>query len=351
MFKISTTITLALAFSQICNAASWNRNEKPKYFNISNYNYNSMVKKAHLDLDSTGIWSGYHWPNNVRNIDYRPGNQKLSPLEKWEAVGVDLPKYEIRSMLDPYLRNAETITWGGLCHGYSATAISFPEPKRKIINGVKFYHSDIKALLAVYYDYLLMNKLVSSKYLGKRCDQDLPENLAFAERTSKNCDDINPAVFHLAINHRLAVEKKGLVMDMNSGNEVWNVPVIGFDSEILNNDYPKYKSKAWRTKRILHIKTKVSYLGYQKPENDFEISGLKGQKVKTKTYEYTLELNRHGNIIGGEWFGADRPDFLWISDDIPHPSGEWQLLADLLKEELPEEQLEAPITELPVILY
>ena len=33
-----------------------------------------------------------------------------------------------------------------------------------------------------------------------------------------------------------------------------------------------------------------------------------------KSYRYKLELNTYGQIIGGEWLTADRPDFLWSQD-------------------------------------
>jgi hypothetical protein len=31
----------------------------------------------------------------------------------------------------------------------------------------------------------------------------------------------------------------------------------------------------------------------------------------TKSYDYTIELNEVGEIIGGEWVSTDHPDFFW----------------------------------------
>ncbi|MFT6631515.1 MAG: hypothetical protein ACJAS4_001464 [Bacteriovoracaceae bacterium] len=329
--KIILCFSLCL-LSQTIWARPWVNEDDPKYFNISVYEYEFLQKQGKLDLDSNGMWSGYHWPNKVDSLNYRAGNQKFSPLEKWEQVQTINPKFDIREMLAPYIAEQDVHLWGGLCHGYSATAIYFKEPTKKTIDDVTFFHSDIKGLLAAYYDYLSNQNLVRSNYLGLRCDENLPEGMSFGESLSPACDDVNAGAFHLALNHRINNEKKAFVMDMNSGVEVWNVPVIAYESEILNEDYPSYSSASESSAKIVHVKTKVSYLGYQMPEHDFEIPGLKGQKVKTKIYEYTLEVSTDGIIVGGEWIGTDRPDFLWFTDDIPYPSGEWQILGDLLKD-------------------
>jgi hypothetical protein len=39
------------------------------------------------------------------------------------------------------------------------------------------------------------------------------------------------------------------------------------------------------------------------------------QFLKTKTYQYILEQDENGNVIGGEWVGnskTDHPDFAWF---------------------------------------
>lgn len=329
--KIILIVVLSL-LSQLSFARPWQNNDSPEHFMISAFEFEIIKKSGQLDLDTNGMWSGYHWPNKVDSLNYRAANQKFSPLEKWEQVESINPKFEIREMLAPYIAEQNVQRWGGLCHGYSATAIYFKEPKKKTINDVTFFHSDIKGLLAAYYDYLLNNNLILSNYLGVRCDQNLPEGLGFGESVSTSCDDVNAASFHLALNHRINIEKKAFIMDMNSGVEVWNVPIIAYETEVINDDYPNYSTAANLASKIIHVKTKVSYLGYQLPEHDFEIPGLKGQKVKNKEYEYTLELTAEGDIVGGEWMDTDRPDFLWYTDEIPYPSGEWQILGDLLKE-------------------
>jgi hypothetical protein len=35
------------------------------------------------------------------------------------------------------------------------------------------------------------------------------------------------------------------------------------------------------------------------------------QKFLTRNYEYVIELNAAGMVIGGEWVTQTRPDFMW----------------------------------------
>jgi hypothetical protein len=36
------------------------------------------------------------------------------------------------------------------------------------------------------------------------------------------------------------------------------------------------------------------------------------QKFLSRDYEYVLEINAAGNVIGGEWVTSTRPDFMWL---------------------------------------
>jgi hypothetical protein len=42
------------------------------------------------------------------------------------------------------------------------------------------------------------------------------------------------------------------------------------------------------------------------------VTGTPAQTTKSKDYEYVLELDIAGNIIGGEWISETRPDMLWM---------------------------------------
>jgi hypothetical protein len=42
------------------------------------------------------------------------------------------------------------------------------------------------------------------------------------------------------------------------------------------------------------------------------LTNTPAQSYNSKAYEYTLELDSAGNIIGGEWISETQPDFLWL---------------------------------------
>lgn len=303
-------------------AGEWNHLNNPSNFGVQNYKFYNLVTSAYIPFNP-GPWSGYHWPNSNNSLHYTPRDQRFSPIEKWEMADLDNRFYDIRHDVDEILRTNRDISWGGFCHGFAAASLEYKEPTKVIANGVKFFHSDIKAIMAFYYHYLLKNNLVKSFYIGSSCQQ----NLELPNRSyDSSCEDVNAGAFHLALNHKLFVEQKGFVMDISPGNEIWNVPVIGYKSHVLGDYQGQYGNTARGTVEIKHLKTVVDYLTYQAPEIDKEVPGLEGQIVKNRSYEYTLELDRFGNIIGGEWLASDRPDFLWYSSPFPRPSGEFEFL-------------------------
>ncbi|MAZ48930.1 MAG: hypothetical protein CME65_10220 [Halobacteriovoraceae bacterium] len=322
---------LLFLFPGICLAEGIKDLNALRVFGVDNFYYSTQYRSAEIQMNG-GAWSGWHWPNREGSLLYTPNDQSLGPVDKWERASLDNNAYDIRSDINELLRTHAHVNWGGFCHGYAAASLEYPEPTRKTVNGVQFFHSDIKALMAFYYDYLLSNNLVQSYYLGTTCFDRLEpvEYFRLGDRTTPNCDDVNAAEFHLALVNRIALGNKGFVMDMSRGHEIWNVPIIGFHFTDLGV-YPEwYVHRAASTSIIKHIKMDVNYLGYQRPEQDREVFGRQGQKIRTKSYEYTLELNARGQIIGGEWLTDDRPDLLWFSSSFPRPSGQFELLNQLI---------------------
>ena len=35
---------------------------------------------------------------------------------------------------------------------------------------------------------------------------------------------------------------------------------------------------------------------------------------RDRVYNYRVEINQNGQIIGGDWLTSERPDFLWMQD-------------------------------------
>ncbi len=67
--------------------------------------------------------------------------------------------------------------------------------------------------------------------------------------------------------------------------------------------------------RFFHIVTRLEYITESHSETDGNLSANVDYYTRYDSYEYVLELDHQGLIIGGEWIGdskRDHPDFLWL---------------------------------------
>lgn len=67
--------------------------------------------------------------------------------------------------------------------------------------------------------------------------------------------------------------------------------------------------------KLIYIKNDVQFIGESSPETDGNLSASIGQYTSTNRYEYLLELDGAGKIVGGEWIGGSKrmhPDFAWL---------------------------------------
>lgn len=70
-----------------------------------------------------------------------------------------------------------------------------------------------------------------------------------------------------------------------------------------------------RAVKFFHNKLEVKYIGESSSATDGNLSAVIDRYTHTDTYEYILEVDAGGEIIGGEWVGASKkahPDFLWL---------------------------------------
>lgn len=79
-----------------------------------------------------------------------------------------------------------------------------------------------------------------------------------------------------------------------------------FDARILQVRSGASPGAAFGTVQEVEVEATMGYVVETAP-NWQQVGGQQA----TKTYRYRLELAADGAIIGGEWNGADRPDFLW----------------------------------------
>ena len=67
--------------------------------------------------------------------------------------------------------------------------------------------------------------------------------------------------------------------------------------------------------RFIHVEAKAQYISESASSVGGNLSGSIGTYTRTDNYEYVLEIDSEGRIIGGEWIGASKrahPDFLWL---------------------------------------
>jgi hypothetical protein len=141
---------------------------------------------------------------------------------------------------------------------------------------------------------------------------------------SGGCSGVNPGSLHVVISNMLGLRKQGFIADVDRWKEVWNQPVLGFKSVILGNEKIKTEQKDRGVAKVIRVKTDFIYAGElnrNAPADELEdfnmwtpVFGTVFQQRKTAKYEYTLEIDNGGHIVGGDWISEERPDFIWTQE-------------------------------------
>ncbi|SMF78821.1 hypothetical protein [Pseudobacteriovorax antillogorgiicola] len=235
----------------------------------------------------------------------------------------------------------EEPSWYGHCNGTSVAAARFQNPLVPVGRPVGceqtntcidfFEPRDIRALLSE------INMNAKAKFIsGNRCRKPQSELDALPAirtdpTTMDDCDDVNPASFHVGLVNFLGRKKQPVIFDMNRDIQVWNYPIyeysytseelateelalerlgLNLDQWVFNPD-----AKSWQ-----FIEMTISY---RKARSDFQGAGTKPDPSKL-VYTYILELDGEGRVVGGEWVGESRrshPDFLWMAFEPAPPTG------------------------------
>jgi hypothetical protein len=329
--KLVLLLLITGQFNNIASAGTWTRNESP--FNFKQRlvtEFESLPLKAEIS-DKTIAWPANHWDNINGGIAYRwtaddsqnftynsPSYRKLksysseqirelSPAEKFSILIGDY-KYKL-------VRNIWSVTspneayWNGICHGVAPASIHYSEPKqKKVVNRagieIEFYSSDIKAILAYYYANIART---TSYYIGRRCNA---AEGSFQARNNPDCSDLNPGSFHLILSNFIGLQDKPILVDMDRYVEVWNQAAFSYESYEVSEHVPTHSSAIGTVKR-LRIQTSLKYTSAINRHFD-AIIGTEDAYYLDESYEYYIELDYKGRIIGGEWMSENRPDFLWM---------------------------------------
>lgn len=236
--------------------------------------------------------------------------KKLSPAEKYDILHgrFDFPLVKAERQ-----RTRPTDPgWFGLCHGWAAAAINFDEPKPVTLKNpdgidVPFGSSDVKALIT-----FSQARVPGLNMVGQRCNLEIGGQPDRGEEPQ--CRDTNAGSFHIIVTNRLGLLKQAFIADLSRDLYVWNHPVFGFKSSTTGESTEIYPTAAPGTVRVVHVETILNYtseLGADwqpKPFADFPY------QASERLFSYTVELDAAGDIIGGEWRGHDRPDFVWTQE-------------------------------------
>ncbi|WP_155396231.1 ricin-type beta-trefoil lectin domain protein [Vibrio campbellii] len=282
--------------------------------------------------------------------------EDLSPAEKYDLLVGDtqftLSKRSWDSGKGYYESNGSVERWMGLCHGWAAAAYMLPRPTQSVTvpdaNGepLKFYPSDIKALGTL----LWAEAPFETRFIGGRCNIKNPAKDENGRVIEPDCNDTNPASWHLAVLNQLGLSGRSLIMDATYDYQVWNQPVLGYNLQYFNpqtyrsasdpadvmislESYDKDRFSTYRSRRaasIVGVQMQVEYMVETNPTHrSTDMPRYDG--VSRVTYYYDLEIDANGEVIGGEWYQNRHPDFLWtptpmaVAKSYYDGYGEWDM--------------------------
>lgn len=336
---------------------AWGANDDPSTFDVDN-NFNFKLAELPAEGEAEVVpWAGSYWPTYRDSINFRwdgssgstPGANE-SPAEKFaqafsrdklvasvsEQFGIlsrsktctetsecDSDTGEVCSKRPGETEGRCVETWFGICHAWAPAAIMVPEPKKPVTyNGVTFKVSDIKALISLSYTNAVQTKFLSGRCNEKGADLEYDE---YGRPKNRACMNTNPGTFHVVATNMLGVQKKSFVEDKTFDYQVWNQPVRGY-KVLQNTSVSAAQANTLITatgseyvfndeaKSFHHIKMRFEYIVEPAQNIGGNLSGVIDTFTHHDVYEYVLELDGAGDIIGGEWVGASKknhPDFLW----------------------------------------
>ena len=252
---------------------------------------------------------------------------------------------------EKYLATEKKVpSWFGLCHGWAAAAIFVP-PAVKAFTvraardiSLTWYPSDVHAMASLAWS----NGNYPANLIGGRCNESKPATYPNGRLKQQECFDTNPASLHYALGNMLGVAHVPFIMDSAFDAEVWNQPILSYDSTYFNPLEPTKKSRHWEEVAVPYDDSFKAKDRFQKPltrgkrltnDRGYDDSGIvkvvgvtmtlvylgevnavhkpvpaENTTVRV-TYTYDLEMHDVGGslrALGGEWHENAHPDFLWV---------------------------------------
>jgi hypothetical protein len=323
--------------------APWSDTYWPIYAGVTSVRY------AH----ENGNYVSGNWRDNRDYVYKNSCNpDDLSPAEKYDAlmgIGLDSQYSLAREQAEegsPYAdpETGEGVeTWMGICHGWAPAAYMQARPQKAVVvkaaNGasLRFYPSDIKGLTSL----LWANANIPDQgWTGRRCEDKNPQTDQIGRVQNGDCRDVNPGTWHLALTNEVGGKKRSFVLDATYSYEVWNQPIKSYSYTYFNpatqqvvemttadgkpnpnrlkqaaapigfsgDKFAQYRSSG--AKYVVGVNMDLEYVVETNPTHAMTDSEEE-DSTRTVSFMYDLELDAKGNIVGGEWYENDHPDFLW----------------------------------------
>jgi hypothetical protein len=325
---------------------------------IMSTNFNFMMNELPLSGkvgDPKKYWSSDYWARYKGGINYRWNSSNptgfnlrsptqsqatqmsqaqlaaLAPSEKWDLF-IGRYDYPTKREVDNYASPGRP-TWEGICDGWAGAAMNHSEPKPVTMTNpdgieIPFGSSDIKGLLSWYYA-----KKYADGYdqMGRRC-------YGTASSTDRCTHDMNAGAFHIVLANKIGRDGTSFIADIDRNSQVWNHLAYNYNSVIRYRNLPPRSTSASGTVSVMRVRTTVHYV-FLLLRNTWEpVLGTSRQRTSSRIYEYYLDINSQGKIIGGDWITTQRPDFLWLSRKTSRFSGLFSRLAELLDESISAEE-------------
>jgi hypothetical protein len=309
---------------------------------------------------------------DIQNMT-RADLMKLSPSEKFDLAEGDYSFSLTKTVKAQSNDNGADRQWEGICHGWTSSGINNTEPMPvDVLNpdgiSIPFGASDVKALLSYSYTSRakVKNKLVfgipvsvfggensgyqNPRQVGGRCG-----NTDFSGGVPTDCQDVDAGAFHIVLLNQIAQQQKAFIADIDNTIQVWNQPITGY--QILDIvDAPIYASATPGTVKVQKVQIIMEYVAEINPQWE-PVVGTAKQRIEGMAYEYYIDIDAAGMIIGGTWLrhgnpaskvladgtatfettfawktitgtqAREHPDFLWTVDPAPR-LGIWKDFMD-----------------------
>jgi hypothetical protein len=265
---------------------------------------------------------------------------RLSPAEKYDIF---MGRFDFPTVQAELMRTHPSMPlWYGLCHGWSSAALNFDEPGSVALAGaggieVPFGSADVKALLAyaqgiVFYP--------PAKVLGQRCEVDFSVRPEL--RHTASCRDTNAGSFHLILTNIVGRSGQTVIADLSRGSEVWNFPIYAYSSRELSRQPASVGAAPQAVSEVI-VETDVYYITeIERPTWEPLVDSR--QKASEKAvYQYAVELDSLGRIVGGRWLSEQYPDFVWVQEKADF-RGYYREIESIYQQSLGGRPVAAPIS-------